>query len=897
MWARLYDPPLARGAMSLQSGDRLGPYDVVHPLGAGGMGEVYRARDSRLHRDVALKVLPDQHRFDAHRVARLEREAQTLAAVNHPNIATLYGIEEGHGLQALVMELVEGDTLADHIAVARRARGIGLPVAETVAIARQVADALEAAHERGVVHRDLKPANIKIRVDGTVKVLDFGLALGGASQSDPDPQLATVTTSNAGGGAVGTPAYMSPEQARGGPVDRRADVWAFGCVLYEMLVGKRAFEGDTASDVIARIIEREPDFEALPHDTPASVRRLIRRALAKDVRQRLHDIADARLELVEVETADGGPSSPGAAAWLRPALVAAAAVATIAAVIWWALWRAPAPPSRVTRFEVHPPASAPLRDGGDDTRLFALSPDGSRIAYLTQTGVAVRALNSLATEVLEARSVGALPFFSPDGRWIGGTGDGISKVSVAGGPVIRLADTAPGAIGAWGEDGIVFADVRGLFRVSADGGTPEPLPIGPLGPSEQATFPEPIPGRRAVLFTVISTKSNTVGNSSTSSTARIEVLDLDSGARTVVVRGGGRPRYIPGYIVYASGNSLLVAEFDDRRLATVGEPVQLTEGSAEFSVSRDGTLVYGTGMKLDRRNLVWVDRAGREEPVGTPIAEYAYPRLSPDGTRIALDVPGPNRDIWIWDIRRRVLDRFTTDPTENVLPAWSPDGRFLAFTSGISGVPNMFLRAANGAGGAEHLLKSSLLHQAISFAPDGRLIFTESASGRGRDIKALRLDTRSVESLVQTAAQELSPEVSPDGRWIAYMSDESGQFEIYVRPYPQPEGGRWKVSGNGGRSPLWSRDGRELFYRDFGGAVIAVPVPQGVVFAPGPPVTILPPSRKYFGFGSAVGARGYDVSADGARFLMIKDLEEGRDPALVVVQNWLAEVVDRLRPR
>ncbi len=330
-------PSPPRGAMSLQSGDHLGPYDIVHPLGAGGMGEVYRARDSRLRRDVALKVLPDRHRYDAHRVARLEQEARTLAAVNHPNIATLYGIEEGGGLQALVMELVEGGTLADHIAVARRARGTGLPVAEAVAIARQMADALEAAHERGVVHRDLKPANVKIRTDGTVKVLDFGLALGAESQSDPDPQLATATTSNAAGGAVGTPAYMSPEQARGGAVDWRADVWAFGCVLYEMLVGKRAFEGDTASDVIARIIEREPDFDALPPGTPASIRRLLRRTLAKDVRQRLHDIADARLELADAVLTDGPAAVAVRDRRKRWPAIAAAVVLGLAGAGWIAL--------------------------------------------------------------------------------------------------------------------------------------------------------------------------------------------------------------------------------------------------------------------------------------------------------------------------------------------------------------------------------------------------------------------------------------------------------------------------------------------------------------------------------------------------------------------------------
>ena len=692
---------------------------------------------------------------------------------------------------------------------------------------------------------------------------------------------------------------MSPEQARGGAVDHRADVWAFGCVLYEMLVGRRAFEGSTASDVLARVIEREPDFAAVPAGTPASMRRVLRRTLVKDPRQRLHDIADARLELVDGDPADPVVVPlPGARTGQRLGWAAALVIASAAAVSWLVLRAAPDSPARVARFEVHPPDSAPLRDGADDTRLFALSPDGTRIAYLTTKGVAIRTLDRLAVDVLDATGIGFFPFFSPDGEWIAGTQDGLSKVSVAGGPVIRLADTAAGAIGAWGDDGIVFADVRGLFRVSAEGGTPEQLKLGELGANEQVTFPEPLPGRRAVLFTVISTRSNTVGDSATASTARIEALDIDTGGRTVVIRGGGRPRYVPtGHLVYAAGEALYVVPFDIERLVTTGEPVQLAGASAEFAVSNEGTLVYGVGFGRDRRELVWVDRRGRETAVGTPAAAYAYPRISPDGTRLALDVPGPNRDIWVWDFRRRVLDRFTTDPTENVLPSWAPDGRHLAFASGLSGVPNLFLQPTNGAGTAEHLLPSPLLNQPVSFAPDGRLLFTESVPRRGRDLKALNLETRAVEVLLQAEANEMSAQVSPDGRWLAYMSDESGQFEIYVRPYPNVADSRWKVSSNGGRSPLWSRNGGELFYQDFGGALLAVPVAPGGTFAPGAAATIIPANRRYVGFGSAVGGRPYDVSLDGARFLMIKNLNDGRPPAFVVVQNWLAEVADRLRPR
>jgi eukaryotic-like serine/threonine-protein kinase len=886
----------------LRAGDRLGPYEVVYLLGSGGMGEVYRARDARLNRDVALKVLPDRHRLDSHRVSRLEHEARALAAVSHPNIATLYGIEQADGVQALVMEHVDGDTLADRIAIARRAHGAGLPMAEATDIARQVADALEAAHERGIVHRDLKPANIKVRADGTVKVLDFGLASDGQPAVDSDSEHATATTSHAWGAVVGTPAYMSPEQARGAAVDRRADVWAFGCVLYEMVTGRRAFEGATSSDVLARVLEREPEFEALPRDTPPSVRRVLRRTLVKDPRRRLHDIADARLELVDADPTDTDaalqPREPtGTATHGRvTALVVAMALVAIGVAGWLALARS-TPPSRAARFELQLPASAPLRDGADETRLFALSPDGTRIAYLTTKGLAIRALDQLQVKVLEVQSLGAMPFFSKDGKWVGATGDGLRKVSADGGPVIHLADTGPGAVGAWGDHEIFFADTRGLFRIPAGGGTPRQIPLD-LQPNEQVTFPEPLPGDQVVLFTVVPTRSNTLGSSSRSSGARIEAVELATGRRTVIVSGGGRPRYLPsGHLVYNTVDALSVVPFDADRLAPRGEPIRLVEGSSEFAVSDTGTLVYGVGLVREKRTAVWVDRRGHEEPVGLPPAEYAYARLSPDGTRIALDVVGPDRDIWMWDTGRRVLERFTSDPTENVLPAWSPDGRYLAFASGLFGVPNIHRQATDGSGAARRLVASTRLQQALSFVSDGRLLVSEAVPGRGRDIKVLDLRTRALEGLLESPANELGAVVSPDRRWIAYISDESGQFEVYVRPYPHVDGGRWKVSSNGGRSPLWSRSGSELFYQDFGGAVIAIPATPSRSFVASEATTIIPASRTYVGYGSAIGGRPFDVSLDGKRFLMLKNLGEGQPSSLVVVQNWITEIRDRLSTR
>jgi serine/threonine-protein kinase len=548
---------------------------------------------------------------------------------------------------------------------------------------------------------------------------------------------------------------------------------------------------------------------------------------------------------------------------------------------------------------VRPPASAPLRDGGDQTRLFALSPDGTRLAYLTTRGLALRALDDLTVDVLEVQGFGAMPFFSPDGRWIAGLGEGLRKVAVAGGPVVRLADTGPGAVGAWGEDGIVFADARGLFRVSDEGGGPEPLPVGTLGESEQVTFPEPLPGGNAVLFTIVSTRSNTLGDASISSSARIEALDLRTGQRKVVVRGGGRPKYLQtGHLVYAAGESLFVVPFDVRRLEVSGDSIRLGEGSAEFAVSNDGTLVYATGLDTNRRELVWVDRRGREEPLGAPLATYAYPRVSPDGSRVALDVVGPDRDIWIWDLSRKVMQRFTLDPTENALPTWSLDGLRLFFAGGRHGVPNMFVQSADGSDQPVRLVESPRLQQPTSMAPDGRLIFSEAVPNHSRDIMALSLDgPPTVEPLIHTAATEIAGEVSPNGRWLAYVSDESGQFEVYVRPYPHVSGGLWKVSAGGGRQPLWLRNGRELLYRDFGGAVVAVPVVAGGAFALGPPVAVIPAGRVYAGYGSATGGRAFDVSRDGSRFLMIKIHEATAGPAFVVVQNWLAGLDPRARPR
>jgi len=894
--------------MPLVPGTKVGPYEVTAPLGAGGMGEVYQATDTNLKRAVALKVLPAAVASDPDRLARFQREAEVLASLNHPHIAAVYGLERGEGHTAIVMELVEGPTLAE-----RLERG-PLQVGEALDVARQVAEALEAAHEHGIVHRDLKPANIKVRPDGTVKVLDFGLAKAvepARAVTAVASQLPTITTPamTQMGMILGTAAYMSPEQARGRPVDHRTDIWAFGCVLYEMLTGRLAFEAEDVSLTLARVLERDVDLSLLPPSIPARVRHVLRLCLSKDIRQRVQAIGDVRLAL---EGAFERPSEVGVAAapTARRAapLVLAVAVAgvVVGGLTALALLRQPSTSPRVTRFELGLPAADSLfvSQGTSDV---AISPDGTQVVYsaLRRRQWYIQLINQLEPTPLAWPRGAANPFFSPDGQWVAFNDtddDTIKRMAIGGGPLTLVGRVeAAGLRGAsWGEDGtIVFGrtDNSGLWRIPAAGG--QAAEFTKLeGPGYRHLWPYVLPGGAGVLFTIWSPSGG----------SQIAVADPRTGQHRVLLSGGGAPRYLrSGHIVYRTGGlegTLAAAGFDLATLAVTSKAVPMVEGvvskpfgATSYDISRDGSLVYAAGRAPSNlRELVWVDRKGSETPLGAPARAYQYPRISPDGTRVALDVRDQDADIWIWDIARRTLTRLTFDPASDEYPVWTPDSRTILFGSGPANGQNIFWQSADGTGSPTRLSQSPNDQDPATVTPDGSvLLFRDTdIQRRTADIRSLRLPLMpagptlpEVKPVVVTRFDERNPEVSPDGRWLAYESDESGQFEVYVRPFPDVDSGKWQVSTQGGRAALWSRDGSELFFlSNTDNTISSVRLGTGTTWTNAPPVEIV----KADYFHPTAGGRAFDVAADGQRFLFIKNPEASRDTSVVVVQNWHEEV-------
>jgi serine/threonine-protein kinase len=911
------------------AGRRVGPYDIVAPLGAGAMGEVYRAHDTTLNRDVALKVLPELFAVDADRLARFTREAQVLASLNHPNIAAIYGIEEGpadagHHLRALVLELVEGETLSDRIA-----RG-PVPIAEVLTLARQIAEALEAAHEKGIVHRDLKPANIKIAPNGVIKVLDFGLAKvwDGAPQSDLSGSP-SLTASDLGGRTIlGTPTYMSPEQARGQSLDRRTDLWSFGCVLYEMLTGRRAFEGEDAAETLAFVMARELDWDALPAECPAAIRTLLRRCLEKDPRRRIADISTALFVLDEGSSFASTTDDGGRVVWERPdrrvqkdpvhaqlawrrvvALTTRTlAVAVVGGAAAWYAMRPPAP--RVTRMTITPPAAAALSLNGLDRDL-AIAPDGSRLVYVGANGTQLfgRALDALEPLAIFKGNPRGL-FVSPDGRWIGFAdgNSGLKKVAMSGGPAAVIPGLDGAARGAtWTPDGdVIFATITratGLQRVSAAGGAPEVLTRPDYAQGEaDHLWPEMLPGGRAVLFTITAATGGL-------DAAQVAVFDLQTGTRKVLVRGGSHAQYVSsGHLVYAAAGTLRAIAFDLARLETRGTPVPVVPdvtmtslGGVDAVMAADGTLAYvagGGSQAALQRTLVWVSRQGQEAAIPVPPRVWAYPRIAPDGASVTIYNNDQELDLWRWDFTRTTLTRLTFDGGIDAYPAWTPDGRRLVFSSGQARAGNLYWQAADGTGTVERLTESPNLQSVTGVSPDGtRVIFTEYAAKTGEDILQLQLDGRQVTPLVQTPFAERNGIISPDGRWLAFESNDSGQNEVYVRPFPDVHRGHWQVSTGGGTRPLWARSGQELFYLSPSGALMRVGVERGRSWAATAPTMLI--KEGYFTVPGVYPGRTYDISPDGQRFLMLK-AGGGADqaalpPSLIVVQHF-DEELKRLAP-
>lgn len=782
------------------------------------MGAVYRATDTKLNRDVAIKVLPGTFGADPERLARFQREAQLLASLNHPNIAAIYGVEAS----ALVLELVEGQTLAELIA-----RGPA-PMDQALRIAQQICEAIEYAHERGIIHRDLKPANVKVTPEGRVKVLDFGLAKALSAAAGDPVSSPTLTMCSTDGAIVGTAAYLAPEGARGQPADRRGDIWAFGVVLYEMLTGRRLFSGPTISDTLAAVLNADIDLSAIPE----RVRYTLERCLRKDASQRWQSIGDVRIALQEAPPPAPQPLARRNAPWIA---AAAFAMATAASGVGW--WRASRPVTRpYQRLNVDLGPDAVFNEAG----MFAISPDGTGLVFTVQTPegtrLAMRPLDQPGTLLLPGTENASEPFFSPDGQWIGFFAGGkMKKIATRGGPPVTLCD-APAPRGAsWGDNGEIVASFNptgGLFRVPDHGGTPAALTRPDENGEVTHRWPQFLPGSRTVLFT--SHTGFDLDN------ATISALSISSGKWKTVLTGGYGARYLPsGHLVFAHQETLFAVPFDPDRLEVRGTPLPVLEkdsiasqaifGSGHFDFSRNGSFLYVTGRAREQHPLVWLDHAGRAEALIPTPAHYITPRFSPDGKRLAVDgFAAAETDIWIYDLQRRTPQRLTFTG-QNYFPVWTPDGSHIVFSSQRSPLGIWWIRA-DGGGEAIRLYEAKALVRAHSFSPDGRrLAFSESSPETGTDLWTLPLDISDPEHpkpgkpaiFLRTPSNEVFPAFSPDGRWIAYQSNESGSEQIYVRPFPGP-GGHWQVSTGGGQFPIWSPNRRELFFQNLANQTMSV---------------------------------------------------------------------------
>ena len=908
--------------LALAPGTRLGVYEIVAQIGEGGMGLVYRARDTKLNRDVALKVLPDLFAADADRLARFTREAQTLASLNHPNIAHIHGLEESGSVRALVMELVEGEDLSLRIA-----RG-AVPVDEALPIAKQIADALEAAHQQGIIHRDLKPANIKLRPDGTVKVLDFGLAKALAPEQGPasgaplshSPTITSPAMLTGLGIVLGTAAYMAPEQAKGREADKRSDIWAFGCVLYEMLTGRRPFDGEDMTDVLGAVVRLEPAWEALPSDVPTPVRTLLRQCLVKDRRRRIGDIA-AVLFVLDHQ-ASLAPTAPVAPRSNRIAwLVAALSIITIitTAIVAWRMSRPRTIAPDPVQFTIAPPQKTvfggPAAGGTGRAAQLAISPDGRSIVFVAGAQAAfqiwLRPLASGEARPIEGTEGGTFPFWSPDSQFVAFFAGGkLKKVAIAGGPPSELTTATSGRGGSWSRDNVIVFDRAtgsGLFRVSGGGGVA--TAVTALADGEDAhRWPYFLPDGRHFFYTAV-----TGACCPSAKPGTIKIGSLDQNEPVVpLLQADSSATYASNHVLFAPDQTqtLMAQAFDPDRRQLAGDAVPVTahvsmEGSryVSASVSENGTLVYASGGSLNPPQLTWFDRAGK--PLGT-LGEGgvdANPSLSPDELQVAVALrraSPENLDIWTIDAAPNLPSRpsrVTTDAQPEGWPVWSPKGTAIVFgiaARGLGGLPEkarlVLQTLANGA--KETLLEAvgtpsrpcgarQCVLAPTDWSADGRFVLytfggTFPATS---DIWALPLfGERKPFPVAQTEFSESQGTFSPDGRWIAYTTDETGQPNVYVQPF-LGAGGKHRISLNGGRNPHWRANSRELFYLDAAGTMTAVPIDLTASSPAGLPTTLFP--------AEAVSINNmYAVTKDGQRFLVNRWSNAATTAPLTVIVNW-----------
>ena len=913
--------------MSLASGTRIGPYEITGVLGAGGMGEVYRAHDGRLGRDVALKVLPEIYAADPERLARFQREAQVLAALKHPNIGAIYGLEEsGSGpaaIRALVLELIEGETLADRIA-----RG-SIPIDEALPIAKQIAEALQAAHEQGIIHRDLKPSNIKVQPDGSVKVLDFGLAKLNESNGPNAPNVPnalsmspTLTSPMATGVGVmlGTAAYMAPEQAKGRPADKRSDVWAFGCVLFEMLAGKRAFNADDVSDTLALVLKGEPDWTALPPDVPPSIRTLIRSCLTRDRSSRLADISGALFVLAHqsdlapaAQSSLPMPAPSRARLWRRIALATALMVTAVALAGVWYGTRSTAPP--VARFYVMPPDDTTFVTGARPGTSAVISPDGRTLAFTARDSsgkilIWLRPIDALTAQPLAGTDDAQFPFWSPDSRFLAYfTQDKLMKIAATGGPPQTLCMVNLGRGGTWSKEGqIVYGSNTGpLYRVSSSGGSPSPVTRLASG-FQDHRFPAFLPDGRHLLFFGTAIETSLYG-------VFVAALDTGETKRLTDADTGALYDAAHGYLLFGRQGILMAQSFDPVALVLRDEPFPIAErlesgvyaGVVAFSISDRGALAYGAGAANGSRlRLTWVDRRGTQIGTVGPIGNYRGPALAPDGKRLAVkrrEAQGglDYGDTWIMDVQRDATSRFTFNAAElNSSPVWSRDGARIVYAALRGAKWGLYAKPANGAGSEERLIESDAAVVATSWSPDGRyLVYSAVGEKTATDIWLLPLfGERKPIPLVMTPFNDNRGEVSPDGKWLAYDSNESGQSQIYVRPFPSG-GSKWQISTGGrpGFYPRWRGDGRELFYMEGAaagmGTLMAVELnASGSALDVGTSAALFDSPFANLG-GERIPSHAYTVSADGQRFLIPRpaaSVTQVPFAPIAVALNWATDI-------